>query len=422
MPHPQQPTGFSICRYTRVPLLFIVLLAAVVAQAQVFEVLHTFTGEGDGANPYAGLTLFQGKYYGTTSGSVFNLKNTGSGFELNPLFNFNNPRNDGSDPFSNVTVGPDGALYGTTAYGGGGNCSVGAGGCGLVFKLQPGASACRSVLCYWTETVLYRFTGTADGANPYSEVVFDSAGNLYGTAAYGGGGSCNGGLGCGVVYKLTPSSGGWTESVIYSFTGGNDGAEPVGGLIFDQAGNLYGTGFAGGTGQGGVIFKLTLSNGGWTETAVHGFQAATDGSRPQSTLIADSSGNLYGVATLGGVNSGGTAFEWSPSGGGTYSVLYSFPFNSGPVGSPIFEVDGNLYGTTANGGANQIGTIFQLHPTTDGWTETDIHTFGGLGDGANPYGNMAMDQNGRLYGTALNGGGNLQICANGCGTIWEITP
>lgn len=421
MPYPLQKTGSSICRHATAACLFLVL--ATTAQAQVFEVLHTFSGEGDGANPYAGLTLSRGKYYGSTSGlfgygSVFNLKNTGSGFELSPLFKFNDPDNDGNDLYSKVTVGPDGALYGTAAEGGGGTCDEG-GGCGLVYKLQPAASACRAVMCPWTETVLYRFARTDDGANPYSEVIFDSAGNLYGTTAYGGGGACDGGLGCGVVYELTPSNGGWTETVLYTFTGGSDGAEPIGGLIFDQAGNLYGTSNGG---DGGFIFKLSPSNGGWTETTLYSFQAATDGAGPDSTLIADGSGNLYGVAYQGGVNNGGTAFEWSPSGGGTFTVLYSFPTNSVPSGSPIFDIAGNLYGTTADGGANHIGSIFKLSPNGSGWTETDIHSFGGLGDGANPYSGVTMDSEGRLYGTALNGGANLQICANGCGTVWEITP
>jgi uncharacterized repeat protein (TIGR03803 family) len=426
MPRTEQKTDFSICRYATAAFLFFVLLTAVAAQAQIFEVLHTFSGRGDGENPYAGLTLSQGKYYGTTSGlfaygSVFKLKNTGSGFELSPMFNFNNPDNDGSDLYSKVTVGPDGALYGTAAEGGGGTCDEG-GGCGLVYKLQPPASACRAVMCLWTETVLYRFARTDDGATPYSEVIFDSAGNLYGTTAFGGGGSCDGGLGCGVVYELTPSNGGWTETVLYTFTGGNDGAEPIGGLIFDQAGNLYGTAESGGSGQVGVIFELSPSNGGWAQKVVYNFQLATDGANPDATLMADHSGNLYGVTADGGPNSGGTAFEWSPSGGGTFTVLYSFPVNSEPTGGLVMDVAGNLYGNTALGGANHIGSIFKLHPNGSGWTETDIHTFGGLGDGANPYGGVTMDSEGRLYGTALNGGANLQICANGCGTVWEITP
>ena len=400
-------------------ILLLLLISAAGAQAQVFQALHIFSGE-DGANPEAGVTLSGQKLYGTTSGSAFRLVLNGSGWVLNPLYNFDQFKN-GEIVYSKVVFGPDGSLYGTTAGGGLdiGGCAYGDG-CGVVYKLQPPASVCRTFDCLWTETVLYRFSGGADGGVPFTEVVFDTAGNLYGTTAYGGNTSCD--YGCGVVYKLTPSNGGWTESVIYSFTGGDDGAEPVGGLIFDQAGNLYGTGFAGGSGLGGVIFELTPSNGKWTETTLHGFQAGTDGSRPQSTLIFDSAGNLYGVASLGGPKNGGTAFEWSPSNGGTYTVLFSFASESNPTGTLAFDPARNLYGTTANGGANQIGTVFRLHPSNGSWTETDLYTFQGLGDGANPYSGVTMDQEGHLFGTALNGGGFLQICANGCGSVWVVTP
>ncbi len=389
--------------------------------AQTFTVLHTFTGQGDGSNPDAGLTMDRGgRFYGTTSGaygSVFKLALSGSGGALSPLYDFSYPVKNGDIVYSKATFGPDGNLYGTTWEGGQGDCQEG-GGCGTVFKLQPSPTSCKSFLCPWILTVLYRFSGS-DGANPAGEVVFDQAGSLYGTTVYGGTGSCTDG--CGVVYKLTPSSGGWTESVIHNFVAGDDGALPSAGLIFDAAGNLYGTAAEGGSGGAGILYELTPSNGGWTETILHNFQGS-DGSFPPSTLIADRSGNLYGVTNLGGSAGGGTAFELSNPGNWTYAVLYNFAANSGPYGSLIFDTAGNLYGTTSNGGANKIGTVFKLSPSDGGWTETVLHTFAGIPDGAFPYSSVTFDANGNLYGTASAGGGFLQICVNGCGTVFEITP
>jgi uncharacterized repeat protein (TIGR03803 family) len=266
--------------------------------------------------------------------------------------------------------------------------------------------------------VLHTFTGGADGGNPVSEVVFDRAGNLYGTAPYGGSSACT--FGCGVVYKMTPSRGGWTQTVIYNFTGGSDGAYPEGGLIFDQAGNLYGTA-AGGTGQAGIIFKLTPSSDGWTETVLHNFQLATDGGGLQYSLTADASGNMYGVTYGGGSGNGGTVFECSPSGGGTFTVLYSFGPSGGepsePSGTPVLDSAGNLYGATSHGGSyfNHYGTVWELSPSSHGWIETDLHTFiGSDGYGIFPFCSLVLDSQGRLYGTTSMGG----PC---CGTVWQLT-
>lgn len=163
-----------------------------------------------------------------------------------------------------VTIGPDGNLYGTTLFGGNGCQPYG---CGTVFKLSPPARPCHSILCPWAETVLYRFSDSSAGlSSAFGGVVFDGAGNLYGMTLGGGTGNCNG-AGCGAVYKLAPSGGGWTPSLVYSFTGGSDGAAPTSTLVIDRAGNLYGTALYGGFGYG-TVFELIRSGSGWSESTL----------------------------------------------------------------------------------------------------------------------------------------------------------
>ena len=245
------------------------LLPAPSSEAQTFSTLFSFNEQGGWA-PYAGVTRdHAGNLYGTTSsdgidaGTAFELKNTRGNFTMSPLFKFNPPSLPsgpvGFYPWSGVVFGPDGALYGTTSGGGVGG---GSNGYGIVYKLTPPPTFCRSVLCYWNETVLYEFQGGSDGAGPtLGNVVFDTAGNLYGTTA-GGGTSGNG-----TVYELSPPNGSWTEKVLYSFGGGSDGSDPYSTLIFDAAGNLYGTTVAGGgsgcSGHGcGTVFELSPAGSG----------------------------------------------------------------------------------------------------------------------------------------------------------------
>jgi uncharacterized repeat protein (TIGR03803 family) len=401
--------------------------AAPAAQGQTFKVIHTFTGGADGASPVAGLTMDRGgRFYGTTygspsAGSVFKLASSGPGWALFPLNDFR-LAGGGANPASEVVFGSDGNLYGTTFDGGLAHCGGNDSGCGVVFELQPPPTVCALVLCPWTEIVLYTFGELPDGETPNSGVVFDKAGSLYGTTLYGGTGSCADGAGCGVVYKLTPSGGGWTEQVLYSFQGGsNDGELPYGGLIFDQAGNLYGTALDGGSAGDGVIYELTPSSGGWTETILHAFQGS-DGSQPFAGLIADKSGNLYGVASGGGSANGGAAFELSNPGHWTYTLLYSFAPGSDPYAPLTFDSVGNLYGTTSGLGSNEnTGTVFRLTPSNGGWAETDLHDFTGFANGAYPLGGVTLDANGNLYGTTLDGG-PFGTCSLGCGVVWEITP
>jgi uncharacterized repeat protein (TIGR03803 family) len=407
----------------------LLLLIATGAQAQTFHVLYNFTDGRDGANPN-GLAMDRaGNFYGTTHGpgycfgengacgGVFKFARSGSGWILTPLYLFRGG-SDGSWPNAGVTIAADGSLYGTTSSGGnGGSCNYGdTPGCGTVYHLQPPPNRCASFVCDWNDTVLYAFHGYSDLQTPYAEVTLDQAGNLYGTAIYGGAYSFGGG-----VYKLTPSQSGWAYDFLYNFTGTPDGSTPYDAVVFDQAGNMYGTTANGGVYNNGAIFKMSPSGSGWSESIVHSFGNSPDGSYPLAGLISDAAGNLYGTTAGGGLNGSGTVYELSPAHGGyTYSVLYdgfNSPYGSGfgPQCKLVMDRAGNLYGTQYGGGANQQGMIFKLTPGNGGWTFTDLHDFN-FTDGSSPDGDLAMDAAGNLFGTTAGGGST-----NG-GVIWEITP
>jgi uncharacterized repeat protein (TIGR03803 family) len=218
-------------------------------------------------------------------------------------------------------------------------------------------------------------------------------------------------------YELTPSGSGWTESVLHSFSG-SDGATPFSGVLPDGAGSLYGTTTAGGSANTGTVFQLKHSIG-WTETVLYSFRNGNDGSYPTAGLVFDGSGNLYGATSSGGSGGGGTVFKLTPSGGSwTYSLVYSFTggANCGPWGNLFIDGSGNLYGTTVCDGANNAGSVFKLTPSGNSWTCTSLHDFTGGSDGKNPYCNVAVDTSGNLYGTTYAGG------SPGYGVVWEITP
>jgi len=403
-----------------------VLLLSAGGHAQSFQVVHAFAGRTDGATPEAGLTIDRaGRLYGTTSGavvpdddgSVFKATASGSGWITSPLYDFLRQAG-GIMPGSTLTIGPDGNLYGTSAYGGEGVCDEG-NGCGTVFKLQPPPTFCASFFCPWHETVLYEFAGGTDGWLP-GALTFDAAGNLYGVTYFGGFFSC-GGDGCGTVFKLSPFGSGWAKTVLYNFAGADDGYAPVGGLIFDAAGNLYGTAY-GGSGGKGVVYQLTPGSPYWTETALHSFQGP-DGNAPAGPLIADSSGSLYGVTNSGGSANGGTVFRLAQPGAWNFESLYSFVNSPGlePNGGLILDAAGNLYGTTGSGGAFNGGTAFKLVPSNGSWTAIDLHDFSNS-DGLEPNGGPVFDANGNLYGTSIFGGNTSGDCSIGCGTVWQITP
>jgi len=398
-------------------MLGINLLPAAFVQAQTFNVLHSFTGQSDGANPVAGVTIDPaGNLYGTTSagggagfGNVYRLIHASSSWNFNLVYTFQGFTQwsqDGGSPYARVTIGPDGALYGTTRIGGFGEGCREEHGCGTVFKLQPQFGG------GWTETLLFQF-GYYDGDHPfYGDVVFDRAGNLYGSLPIGGA-YLNG-----AVYKLTPGNGAWTESLIYSFSG-PDGSAPYGGPVFDAAGNLYGTTSAGGTSGLGTVYRLQPAGAAWTETVLHSFQGS-DGMTAGSGVLLDSAGDLYGTTQAGGTVGDGTAFELTTLGQGNWSLRTLFPFQGtglqGSYRTLAMDSNGNLYGTSATEGAYHLGSVFKLTFANGTWQYTSLHDFTGGRDGANPYGTLSFDAAGNLYGTTENGG------MYGNGVVFQIAP
>ncbi|MFZ0793989.1 MAG: choice-of-anchor tandem repeat GloVer-containing protein [Candidatus Korobacteraceae bacterium] len=406
----------------------LLVLAATSVHAQTFTVLHSFS-RTDGWFPDAGLTIDRaGNLYGTTAdggtlggsccGTVFKMSQRGSGWVLSELHLFSGG-SDGTTPLARVVFGPDGTLYGT-ASGGGLN------GDGVVFNLQPPATACKSVSCPWIETILFPFQGYS---NPSGDLVFDATGNIYGTTFNGGNYSDCAPLGCGTLYQLAKSGGVWTEDIIHIFTGGTDGQHPDSGVIFDPAGNLYGTAVGNPNQNGnnaGLVFQFVPSGGGWTENVLYQFQpGGQDGEYPYAGLVFDPAGNLYGTTTVGGSNGGGIFYELSPSGSDwNFTSQYSFPrpgfaTAGGPYEALIRDGAGNLYGTTATDGANGFGAVFKLTPSNGGWIYTSLHDFN-FNDGYYPL-NVVMDARGNLYGITSYGG-NTSDCQYGCGVIFEITP
>jgi uncharacterized repeat protein (TIGR03803 family) len=295
-----------------------------------------------------------------------------------------------------------------------------------VFLTQP-AQAQTLPAAAWMEKVLHNFNNNGtDGYYPRASLISDAAGNLYGTTIYGST------YGWGTVFELTPTTGGgWTEQVLHSFGNGTDGGEPRASLIFDAAGNLYGTTYGGGIychsiGGCGTVFELTLTAGGnWTEAVLYNFGSFTDdGYEPSASLIFDAAGNLYGTTQFGGIHGWGTVFELTPTTGGGWSEQVLLNFGTGgafPQAGLIFDAAGNLYGTTSEGGTN-IGTVFELTPNVGGgWTETVLHNFGSGTDGSYPYAGLIFDAAGNLYGTTQYGG-TYNSCSGGCGTVFELTP
>jgi len=291
-----------------------------------------------------------------------------------------------------------------------------------------------------TETVLYNFCSQpncTDGLQPSGNLIFDAAGNLYGTTVLGGPGCPGNGSGCGVVFELSPNGGGglWTETVLKGFPGPRDGANPIlAPLIFDSAGNLYGTTDYGGFRNAGMVFELSPAGGSWTETMLKTFVRGGDGDQPQAGLVLDAHGNLFGTTTSGGFKNPsychtyfggcGVVFELTRTKRGwwRYSLLHTFLGGNNydgavPQGGLVMDARGNLYGSTQQGGAPGYGTVFEMTPAKKGkWNETVLYAFTGGADGAVPYGPLILDSKGNLYGTTQQGG------AYGNGTVFELTP
>jgi uncharacterized repeat protein (TIGR03803 family) len=395
--------------------MLISTLLVAGADAQTESVLHTFNNNGkDGVAPVAGLIFdASGNLYGTTLmggahnvGTVFELiPKAGGGWMPRVLHSFNNDGKDGYSPLAGLVSDSAGNLYGTTSQGGPKNG-------GVVFELSPNSGG------GWTEKLLHAFNNNVPtfGSFPSASLIFDVSGNLYGTARYGGT------HGSGAVFELMPNgSGGWTVKLLHSFNNlSGDGIQPEASLIFDGAGNLYGTTSSGGS--GGTVFELTPAAGGtWTETLLHDFGNGQDGYTPLAGVIRDAAGNLYGTTEFGGTLSFGIVFELTPTAGGTWTetVLHNFGNNTTDGGFSsvglVADSAGNLYGATQKGGSLGLGTVFKLTLAGGNWTETVVHNFGGFKDGQSPQGTLVFDAVGNLYGTTYDGGVSW-------GTVFEITP
>ena len=331
---------------------------------------------------------------------------------------------DGASPQSNLIMDAHGNLYGTTYGGGTGTGCIG--GCGTVFELV------RNSTGGYTERIPHSFQGLLiDGQQPQAPLIFDAQGNLYGTTLSGGQ-TVTAASGT-VFKLAPNADGTWTETVLHNFNdalvGGTDGGEPQAGLIFDAAGNLFGTTAGGGTGIGTIFELLHTESGAWQEKALHNFtNDHADGFIPMSNLVTDGMGHFYGTTFYGGDAGGGTVFRLRETANGwEENVLYSFKCHAdgcSPYSGLVFDAAGDLYGTTVGGGGSpQRGVVYKLtHHATGGWTESVLHPFAGTADGAFPYGNPFLDGSGNLFGTTLDGGGAGCQFSSGCGTCYKLLP
>jgi uncharacterized repeat protein (TIGR03803 family) len=400
------------------------MLASSAWAAGALQVLQAF-GTGslrEGSDLYAGLILdASGNLYGVAesggiygAGVVYELSHTtGGAWSETVLYNFKGGADDGENPHATLMQDSAGNLYGTTVSGGltASTCRTG---CGTVFMLTAAAGG-------WQESVLYRFTGGAGGSVPYAGVAMDSAGNLYGATLDGG--AAAGGM----VYKLTPGSTGWEQTVLYSFTGRPDGSAPFPTPVLDAAGNLYGTTNAGGAHNLGIVYMLAPQpDGSWTEQVLHSFAGGVDGANPLAGAIFDRHGNLYGTTSYGGTSNCGIAFALAPNaaGGWTEHLLHTFLGVAAQDGENpnglTFDAQGNLYGTSTGGGVYNPGTIFKMtHNPSGGWQETVLYSFTAGDDGAYPSSGVALDPSGNIYGTTLWGGPSGDTTG---GVAFQFTP
>jgi uncharacterized repeat protein (TIGR03803 family) len=436
-----------------VAMLLLVLPATAALAAPSEKILFSFPGTGtfaDGAVPVGGLVRGpDGALYGTTTEGGEANCNCGTVFKLTPppgntawtetvIYSFQGYPADGSDPYGNLVFDKAGNLYGTTLLGG-------AASSGTVFRLRPPTTTETS----WTETVLHSFGGSpADGKYPYSDLLIDMSDNLYGTASLGGGANQ------GIVFKLAPpavADAGWTLSVLHDFQGGSDGGQPYSGVIADRQGNLYGTTSSDGTTgiRGGTVFRLAFGASGPTETVLHTFTGPDtgppfDGGLPYGDLTLDAAGNIYGTTEIGGAGQvvlgdplrAGTVFKLTrpPAGKTTWTetLIHSFNGRTGdpsttdgatPRGGLVFDAAGNLYGTTEEGGSQGNGTLFKLTPPAAGkmkWTQTILHSFTLFPDGVGPRGNLVRDASGNLFGVTESG--TTSKTSEEAGTVYEVTP
>jgi hypothetical protein len=427
--------------------LAVISMPATLAYTQTETVLYNFIGgPKDGTNASGLILDAAGNLYGTTSnggtlggGIAFEVSPSASGSWTETILHYFIGGTDGFEPTANLVLDAAGNLYGTTLEGGTGPCSMGAHkGCGTVFKLSPNGSGS------WTETILYSFAGGTDGELPRSNLILDTAGNLYGTTSYGGthlGCAYPAAvkIGCGTVFELLPGLNGvWTKKILHDFGGGVDGQIPYAGLVFDKSGNLYGTTDWGGPPEGcggfgrlqscSVVFELTpIAGKGWDEKLL-----PMPGYNIVANLAIDSEGNLYGAADSGGdcgndYEAGcGEVWELSPVGGGQWNTYPVAQFCETSPSAVILDGAGNLYWTAGATYGLCEGSPAEVVESSPGanntWINTILFEFTGSAiQGTAPSGSVSglsgliRDAAGNLYGT---GGGGT----HGKGVVYEITP
>lgn len=431
------------------------------------QVLYSFQGGTDGADPIGRIVADRhGNLYGATvqggSSSCAGPAQCGTVYELSPPGQNGQPwietvlhvfkgraLGDGGTPGGGLVMDGAGNLYGTTAYNGTGPCMVlgAVVGCGTVYELSPPSQLGGS----WTESVLYNFQGGSDGFAPDGDLVFDKAGNLYGATLFGGGRGTNCGdllyPNCGTIFELSPPTtkgGVWAENVLYSFGGlepwsiPGDGSEPNGGLVFDEAGDIFGTTAYGGTPAGicqpngcGTAFELApprQEGGAWTENVVHRFLAQpSDGASPNGNLVV-TNGALYGTTRSGGTHEEGVIFELEPSSNGSWteSLIHIFADGSDGVSpsSLIFGPSGTFYGA-ADGPTGQTGVIFQMEPPIQKegiWNLVPVYDFDGPANGMDPMDLSLVKGRGEIYGSTLYGGAGQNCGISGCGVVFGVWP
>lgn len=290
---------------------------------------------------------------------------------------------------------------------------------GVAYEMHRGADG------GWTERVLYNFRGGSDGATPYAGLIFDTAGNLFGTTLSGGDG-CSG-IGCGTAFELSRNGANWMEKVLYRFQGNQDGSYPWAGLTFDNQGNLFGTTASGGACtifSYGTVFELTRGSREWEKSTIHSFCGVVGGQGPGSGgLVVDDSGNLYGAAG-GGTYLGVVYRLHRTASGWVENVMHEFTRAEGYPGQTnlTFDRAGNLYGTGSFGGTYDVGTVWELLHSGGMWNLNVLYNFRGGTDGYDPFSAPVFDANGNLYGTTYNGGISGNGCFNACGTLYKLSP
>ncbi|MCU1304035.1 MAG: hypothetical protein JWQ87_4319 [Candidatus Sulfotelmatobacter sp.] len=403
---PRPRRNATLAAFNAGAIAICLMLPHLVFSASTEQLLHVFQ-QGD--LPWAGVTFDKaGNLYGTSAyggafkrGGVFKLTRTATGWRYSILYSFKGGT-DAETPYAGVTFDSAGNLYGTTPNGGAYNN-------GTVYELSPAGDGS------WKETILYSFKGNGDGRLPVSGIVIDRAGTLYGSVSQLGDNSCdyfNGG-----IYQLKHSSTGWRETLVHRFCGVTNGWSP-GPITLDQAGNIYG-GAGGGTNKQGLVYMLTRNGTVWNESVLAEMTFAEG--NPVGALVFDLAGNLYGVGSGG---TAGTIFELSPSAGGWHlNLLYSFTGGLDgalPTGL-VIDAKGTLYGVTSEYGEYGVygGTAFSLSPGLNGqWVQTVLHSFGDVNDGYSPYDVLTLDGKGNLYGTTSTG--TVSCCLYG--TVFKIIP